>query len=495
MHRLMTLLLTLMSLTWALQAIQGQEPTPQPFPPLPPSSPIQPEPPSPTLPPMPSIQPTGNESSSVSTFVPVSDPEATTGLLAEMLQQDKPKAADDKPKEKKWFEKMNLRGYTQFRLNPTIVHDKDLAEPQHVGDRSIGVNQNFLIRRARLILFGDISDHLYLYIQPDFASTPSGSRDATFFAQLRDLYGDVFIDTTKEHRFRVGLSKVPYGWENLQSSQNRLPLDRNDAFNSATKNERDLGVFYYWTPQEAQRIFKYVMDENLKGSGNYGVFGFGLYNGQGGALQEQNENVHVISRLTLPYQFDNGQIVEAGVQAFTGKYVVFGSPIRPLGQGTRDITPAGTFERGDRAGIREDRIGGTFILYPQPIGFQAEWTVGRGPGLNEDQNEVIERSLHGGYLLANVKIDTCQHGIFFPFVRWSYFVGGYRSERNAPYSHIDEWEMGLEWQIRKEMELVVSYLVTDRTNTTAISSSAAVSEASYEQFVGQVLRIQFQLNY
>lgn len=34
------------------------------------------------------------------------------------------------------------------------------------------------------------------------------------------------------------------GFENLQSSQNRLPLDRNDGLNSAVSNERDLGVFF-----------------------------------------------------------------------------------------------------------------------------------------------------------------------------------------------------------------------------------------------------------
>ena len=53
----------------------------------------------------------------------------------------------------------------------------------------------------------------------------------------------MYIDKEKVNRLRIGQSKIPYGWENLQSSQNRLPLDRDDAFNSAAKNERDLGVF------------------------------------------------------------------------------------------------------------------------------------------------------------------------------------------------------------------------------------------------------------
>jgi hypothetical protein len=49
---------------------------------------------------------------------------------------------------------------------------------------------------------------------------------------------------------------VPYGFENLQSSQNRLALDRSDALNSAVKDERDLGAFYYYTPLATQAMFQ-----------------------------------------------------------------------------------------------------------------------------------------------------------------------------------------------------------------------------------------------
>lgn len=158
-----------------------------------------------------------------------------------------------------------------------------LAPAQHLGDSSVGENQSVIIRRARVIISGDVNDHVSIYLQPDFASTPNSSVDAFQFTQIRDWYSDIYLDKDRVFRFRVGQSKIPYGWENLQSSQNRLPLDRNDAFNSAAKNERDLGAFFYWTPEYAQDLFKFVVDEGLKGSGNYGVFGMGLYNGQGGS--------------------------------------------------------------------------------------------------------------------------------------------------------------------------------------------------------------------
>ncbi len=50
----------------------------------------------------------------------------------------------------------------------------------------------------------------------------------------------------------------------MQSSSQRLPLDRADALNSAARNERDLGVFYYWTPESAQDFFDEVNEQGLR---------------------------------------------------------------------------------------------------------------------------------------------------------------------------------------------------------------------------------------
>ncbi|MFM9067918.1 MAG: porin, partial [Planctomycetota bacterium] len=59
-------------------------------------------------------------------------------------------------------------------------------------------------------------------------------------------------------------------------------------------------------------------------------------------------------------------------------------------------------------------------------------------------------------------------------------------------TNISEWEAGTEWQISSGMELTLSYLTTDRTNTTA---NGLAGSTSYGQFVGDVLRLQFQINY
>jgi hypothetical protein len=284
---------------------------------------------------------------------PVEIPDAPS--FAEEAAEAEAEPEEEEDPEPKWYDKYTFRGYAQFRWNDVMDLEPGSAPAQHVGDRSVGDNQEFLIRRARLIFAGDISEHLYVYLQPDFAVTPPGSPDATHFGQIRDWYGDWYLDATKIHRLRVGQSKVPYGWENMQSSSNRLPLDRNDALNSAVRNERDLGIFYYWTPEADQEIFTWVNDQGLKGSNNYGTFGFGAYNGQGGSFLEQNDRLHIVSRFTYPFFLDNGQLLEFSMQGYMGDYVVLSTPISPLELGA-PVRPAGTLETGERVGHRDERL-------------------------------------------------------------------------------------------------------------------------------------------
>jgi hypothetical protein len=278
----------------------------------------------------------------------------------------------------------------------------------------------------------------------------------------------------------------------LQSSSNRVPLDRSDAINSASVFvERDLGVFYYWTPVEKQQLLKDLVAGGLKGSGNYGIFGAGIYNGQGLSQLEQNRNLHMIARLTWPMQLPNGQVVETSIQGYTGEYVVDGAPIRRLGAGP-SFTPAGTRQRGDQRGWRDQRIAATFVWYPQPFGVQAEWSYGEGPALNDDQSAVGVRALNGGYLTLMYKLDSPSYGIFTPYGRYQYFRGGYKGFANAPYGSRDEWDVGIEWQIRREMELTVEYAFVNGVNLNAFDRAGV---RSYRNFDGGVLRTQFQVNY
>ena len=468
-----------------------------------------------------------------------------------------------------WYNRLSIRGYTQMRYNDILNGGPNYNDISSPYDKSIGRNQNFFIRRARLIISGDVSDKLYLYFQYDFASAPSGSfsNTPTFaapsnlaaqttyyyynpgiypwpgynqqgnyssatgnFGQLRDLYADIYIDDKKEFRARVGQSKVPYGFENMQSSQNRLSLDRTDAINSGVPDERDLGIFFYYTPKEMSHLFRDLVKNNLKGSGDYGMVGFGVYNGQGPNRIELNKNTHFVARFTYPYVFNNGQVVEAGVQGYTGRVVPYTSAIRPsLGMATNQagFIPSGSAWNGYRnigstvpyvagpgynnlgdynltqwgsvngwtpyianggQGIQDSRIAVSGIIYPQPFGLKSEWNWGVGPQLNETQTAITKRSLNGGYVEATYKYEDkdWNTGTWFPFIKYQYYTGGLKFVNNAPQDRVNEWDVGVEYQPMPELELTATYSKMNRTNVLA---------APYRQFQANLLRLQLQWNY
>lgn len=362
-----------------------------------------------------------------------------------------------KKSEKHWYEKVKFRGYTQVRYNQLGVTNENLVNTQ--GDRSIGKDGGILIRRARLILQGDVHDHVFIYLQPDFASVVS---DQYHVPTMRDWYADISVDKRKEFRFRIGQSKVPYGFENMQSSQNRAPFDRSDGINSAVKDERDLGLFFYWAPERIRQRFKMLVDSGLKGSGDYGVVALGAFNGQTANQKEKNATPHVVARVTWPFLVGKKQIIEVGGGGYAGKYVV---------KTADDVTAPEE--------VNDVRVHGAFVLYPQPIGFQAEYNIGRGPEL-VGGTRVEERTLHGGYAMLLAKV-----GDFVPYVRGLLYEGGRKFETNAPHYSVRELEIGTEWRPIDAVELTAAYTFAERTAPTA----------PYAQESGRLLRLQVQFNY
>lgn len=404
-----------------------------------------------------------------------------------------------KKKEKKqWYSHVNIRGYVQNRMTAMIGNDGDNSDnPVDLwSDRSVGTDdslnsdKNFLIRRARVIIFGDFGDHLSYYIQPDFASSAGTTGN---IAQLRDAYGDVNVDKNKVHRFRVGQSKVPYGFENLQSSSNRLPMDRVDAMNSAVRDERDTGVFYYYTPETVQALFKEITDKGLKHSGNYGMLGVGFYNGQGANRSDVNDNYHVVARATYPWKTESGQIYEAGIQAYHGLYGLTPTAYRRTSTASATPTIEGGASGENRNGFKDERAGVSFMMYPQPFGIQAEWNWGRTPGLDVEANEIQQKSLQGGYVQAMYMLENWNNwGTFIPFVRWQYFDGYNKAEANAPKNEVNDWELGVEWQIAPEVELMAEYHHMKRNNLVTGNRSGA---QDYQRFDAEAIRVQLQYNF
>ena len=277
---------------------------------------------------------------------------------------------------------------------------------------------------------------------------------------MRDVYADVAFDHDKEYRVRLGQSKVPYGFSNMQSSQNRAPLERPDALNSAVEGERDIGAFFYWAPAEVRERYRHLVSSGLKGSGDYGVAGIGVYSGQGLNRSDRNGDVHVVGRLNYPWELPGKQVLETGIQAYTGRFVVDTESIPDPANPKLSLKPTA---RAD--GLADERVGVSAILYPQPFGFEAEWNWGRGAQLSADRRSIDAEFLHGGYAQLNYRPER-PVGVWFPFVRWQYYDGGRKFAKNAPRDLVNEMDLGLEFSPWKEIEITVSYTHTlHRTNT------------------------------
>ena len=371
---------------------------------------------------------------------------------------------------KKWFETFAVRGYVQVRYNRLLETNPDLGCEQC--DRSWGNNGGISLRRVRVIFSGQPHERVYFYIQPDFVNIPGGSTTLNF-AQLRDAYFDVGLDPASRFRIRLGQSKIPFGFENMQSSQNRLPLDRADALNSAFANERDVGALFYWAPTAVRQRFARLVKDGLKGSGDYGVLGLGVFNGQTTNRAELNSQQHVVARFSYPLALGR-HFVEPGLQAYTGEYVM-----------ARDQLSAGVKHRPDLR-YPDQRVAATLVLYPQPFGVQAEFNVGQGPEFNPRTDSIETRRLHGGYVLLNYRLRYRQQQ-FYPFLRAQYYDGGKKHERDARSYAVREAELGVEWQPLPSFEFVAMYTRSARRFEDA--------QRPDNRQRGGLLRLQAQLNF
>ncbi len=390
-------------------------------------------------------------------------------LLIPILSNAQADKADLPVKKSNWYDNISLRGYMQVRYNRLLETNEDLKCEQC--DKSWGKNGGFFIRRMRLIFYGQISKQVYFYVQSDFAS--SASSTGLHFGQLRDAYVDVGLDKKNEFRFRLGQTKVPFGFDNLQSSQIRLPLDRSDAMNGAVFNERDHGVFFYWAPSKRRELFSSLVKEGLKGSGDYGVFAFGAYNGQTANKPELNGIPHFAGRISYPFQIKS-QIMEFGVQAYTGKF-----------QLATDQLSTGVLAAPD-LNYTDRRFAASAVLFPKPLGIQAEVTVGQGPEFNTASDSIETKNLSGGYIIISYKLGL-KDQVLIPFARYQYYDGAKKHETDARSYTVSEMEFGLEWQPFKTFELVAMYTISDRRFEDFAKQT--------NRQTGSLLRLQAQVNF
>ncbi|MFN0176742.1 MAG: porin [Saprospiraceae bacterium] len=372
------------------------------------------------------------------------------------------------PKSSKWYEKLSLRGYAQFRYNRLLETNPKLKCEQC--DKGIGENQTFQFRRARLIFSGDVHERLFTYIQFDYSSDASSTN--RHFLQVRDAYFDLAFDKKKEFRLRFGQSKVPFGFENMQSSSNRLPLDRADPLNSAVPNERDFGAFFYYAPAKTREFYKNYSNDAMKGTGDYGVFAFGLYNGQTTNKPELNDDLHVVARLSYPFKVGN-QIIEPGIQAYTGKFTLSKELVSSGAKAVENLT------------YIDRRMAATIVLYQQPFGILAEYNIGESPSFDAASDSIQVQKLNGGFVTASYR-SKLGKGYITPYTRYQVFDGAKKHELDARRYDMNELEIGVEWLPFKNLEVTLAYVISNRKYSDY--------KTDYDER-GNFLRIQMQANY
>ena len=222
-----------------------------------------------------------------------------------------------------------------------------------------------------------------------------------------------------------------------------------------------------------RKRFGQLVKDGLKGSGDYGVVGIGVFNGQTANRPDLNNQRHVVARVSYPLALGQ-QLIEPSLQAYTGRYVV-----------ARDQLSTGVKHRSDLS-YPDQRLAATFVLYPQPFGVQAEYNMGRGPEFNPRTDSIETQSLHGGYLLLNYRV-RYQQQQFFPFVRAQYYDGGKKHERDARSYTVREAELGVEWQPLPSFELVAMYTFSSRRFEDF--------QRPTNQQRGNLLRLQAQINF
>jgi Phosphate-selective porin O and P len=373
----------------------------------------------------------------------------------------------------KWYERLKLKGYLQVR-NESIFHDTGGLFVEN--DPFANHTSSTGIRRGRVTYSGDLTSHLYVYAQMDMFGTVSATNGTNYVVQARDYYADVSLDPAREHRVRMGLSKIPFGFATMQSSQNRLALERPEAIDTAVENQRDFGAYYMWAPYKIRERFKDLVKMGLRGSGDYGVFAFGAYAGNGINRPDNNGEVHWLSRVTYPFEFDNGQFLELSLQGYWGRFL-------PT---TAAIAGVGTPTISNSHGITDSRVAVSGILYPQPFGIETEWNWGQGPQLSRDMRTITSASLSGGY------VQTCYRHVFanqkelIPFMRWQTYDGGRKFANNAPVDKVNEIGLGFRFIPYPELELTAMFMHGTRTNTNV----APYGNVSYDY-----LGIQAQVNF
>jgi hypothetical protein len=378
----------------------------------------------------------------------------------------------------RWYERIRIVGYqqTRYALLDNPMMDIPLGDKLATSDP-----HTFYVRRIRMVFTGQISERLSIYLQPAF----EGDQQNLFNKEMVDASADFFITKDKEHRLRFGLHRAPNAFDTYRSSTNRQEMDRHESVQSGTPGERDLGIAYYWTPKVSQMRYAQLATYH-NGPGDYGDFAIMVYNGQTRNKAEQNADKHVGIRLAHPWELPNGRLLETGMMAFRGQFVV------DPGSVSRCPVALHVYN-GKTTGcqVRDERITWYVWTPPQPWGVLAEYTVGRGPK-RDAQGFIRESHLSGGYVQPYYTWRYSDVGMLTGYVRYGEYYGGIKTIHGVD-GRSKTLNVGLVWEPDTHWRFMFEWMNKNGLNSSQVSPNVALTNtAPQAEFNANLFRIQAQ---
>ena len=304
--------------------------------------------------------------------------------------------ADQAIKEQKRKEKENQHGIT---IGSRALQISGLIQTEYEGFQQTGVNNTFLLHRARLDVKGDIDDNWNYEVYTEFAGT----------TKLLDAYTTYKI--ADYLKFTAGQFKVPFSLESLIADSQLDFIDRSQVVNAlagrstdviGNQNGRDIGI-------QINGSFAKVDDHYLFD------YTLGVFNGAGYDVTTDNNNhkdiagrftVHPVDHLDISGDFYNG-VDNFGTPAknqkrnrggFDARYVIGGLAIQA------------EYDKGTDATIKRDGWYGqaTYFVIPKRLQLAAKYDT-------YDPNEVT----------LNVRTNYYTGGINYFFNNWAKFTVDY----------------------------------------------------------------------
>jgi hypothetical protein len=298
---------------------------------------------------------------------------------------------------------LRLSGYTQIRYQV----------PENA-------TSGFDIHRARLILDGDITDHIDYRLQPEFAGTSP---------KLLDAYMDYEVGSYL--KFTAGQFKIPFSQENLISSSMLETIDRSQVVEAlvarskdviGNQNGRDIGI-------KAGGNFLRLSDTYLF------EYALALLNGQGIDTTDLNDQKDYVGRLLIHPIKD----LSIGGDYYAGRYAL------------ASITGS-SYER--------TRIGAELSYIHDPVSLKAEYIRGR------DGSKTTITTRQGWYVQG-----TC---FLLPKkLQGVLKYDAYDPDVNIPDNTSTVYTIGLNWFFTSLTRIQVDYEIKDVDRATRNSNLLA----------------------